>query len=285
MTNTTENTRPGTTRPETVLVTTATGKTGRRVAQRLADLGHTVRAGSRTGPVRFDWADETTWGPALAGADRAYVAFHPDLAAPAAAPALREFGRIAAAHGVRRLVVLSGRGEPEAVAAERALGASGAEVTAVRASFFAENFSEGFFVDGILAGELPFPAGEVAEPFILADDLADVLVATLTDRAATGVVHEVTGPQALTFAEAVAEIGRATGRAIRYVPVSGPAYAALLERYGLPAAEAHFLSALFTQLLDGHNSLPADGVKQVLGRDPRPFAAYAAEAAAAGAWS
>ncbi|MGG8405878.1 NmrA family transcriptional regulator, partial [Streptomyces sp. 12297] len=217
--------------------------------------------------------------------DRAYVAYVPDLAAPTAAPALREFGRLAVAQGVRRLVLLSGRGEPQAEAAEAALRESGAEVTVVRASFFAENFSEGLLVDGILAGELPFPAGEVAEPFILADDLADVVVAALTGDARAGVVHEVTGPRALTFGEAVAEIGRAAGRDIRYVPVSGAQYAELLVGFGLPAGESAFLAGLFTALLDGHNTPVTDGVKRALGRDPQPFTAYAHTAATTGAWS
>lgn len=269
---------------KTVLVTTATGKTGRRVAERLAARGVDVRAGSRKGEVRFDWEDESTWGPALRGADAAYVAYFPDVAAPGAPEAMRSFGRQAAENGVRRLVLLSGRGEPEAVVAEGALRESGLDMTVVRASFFAQNFSEGAMSEGVLAGEIPFPAGETAEPFIDADDLADVVVAALTEDGHTGLVHELTGPRLLTFAEVAAEIGRATGRDVRYVPVSGEAYTEMLQQYGLPAPDAEWLTGLFVMLLDGHNASLTNGVRQVLGRAPKDFADFARHTAESGAW-
>ncbi|MFC4607017.1 NAD(P)H-binding protein [Streptomyces maoxianensis] len=270
---------------ETVLVTAATGKTGRRVAQRLAARGVDVRAGSRKGEVLFDWEDESTWGPALRGADAAYVAYFPDLAAPGAPEAMRSFGRQAAGNGVRRLVLLSGRGEPEAVVAEGALRESGLDMTVVRASFFAQNFSEGAMSEGVLTGEIPFPAGETAEPFVDADDLADVMVAALTEDGHTGAVHELTGPRLLTFAEVAAEIGRATGREVRYVPVSVEAYTQMLQQYGLPAPDAQWLAGLFGTLLDGHNASLTDGVRQVLGRAPKDFADFARHTARSGVWN
>ncbi|MGR8007227.1 NmrA family transcriptional regulator [Streptomyces hypolithicus] len=269
----------------TVLVTSGTGKTGRRVVERLSALGLDVRSGSRKGGVRFDWEDESTWGPALRGADAAYVAYYPDLAAPGAAEAVGAFGRIAKEEGVRRLVLLSGRGEPDAVVAEEALrGASGDGLTVVRASFFAQNFSEGAMAEGVLAGEVAFPGGATAEPWVHADDLADVVVAALTEDGHAGLVHELTGPRLLTFEEVAAEIAKAAGREVRYVPVSGAQYAALLRQYGMPGPDAEWLAALFTMLLDGHNAHVTDGVERVLGRAPRDFTDFAREAAAAGAW-
>ncbi|MET9517503.1 NmrA family transcriptional regulator [Streptomyces sp. NPDC002994] len=271
---------------ETVLVTSGTGKTGRRVVERLDALGVTVRSGSRKGEVTFDWEDESTWGPALRGADAAYVAYYPDLAAPGAVTAVRTFGRTAHENGVRRLVLLSGRGEPEAVAAEEALRASGdAELTVVRGSFFAQNFSEGAMAEGVIAGEVAFPAGETPEPWVHADDLADVVVAVLTEDGHAGRVHELTGPRLLTFTEVAAEISKATGREVRYVPVSGPQYAGLLQQYGMPAPESDWLAGLFTTLLDGHNASVTDGVERVLGRAPKDFTDFAREAAAASAWN
>ncbi|WP_406276018.1 NmrA family NAD(P)-binding protein [Streptomyces sp. NBC_00191] len=269
---------------ETVLVTAATGKTGRRVAERLAARGVNVRAGSRKGSVLFDWEDESTWGPALHGADAAYVAYFPDLAAPGAPEAMRALGRVAAESGVGRLVLLSGRGEPDAVVAEEALRESGLDLTVVRASFFAQNFSEGAMYEGVLTGEIPFPAGETGEPFIDADDLADVVVAALTEDGHAGQVHELTGPRLLTFGEVAAEIGRASGREVRYVPVSGVEYAEMLQQFGFPGPESEWLSDLFTMLLDGHNASLTDGVRQVLGRQPKDFAAFARDAAGSGAW-
>ncbi|MFI1171349.1 NmrA family NAD(P)-binding protein [Streptomyces melanogenes] len=285
MTNTELNTDQNTsTTPNTVLVTSGTGKTGHRVVERLTALGVPVRSGSRSGEVRFDWADESTWGPALAGADTAYVAYFPDLAAPGAVEAMRTFGGLAVHHGVRRLVLLSGRGEPAAVLAEDALRESGADLTVVRAAFFAQNFSEGAMIEGVLAGEIPFPAGDTAEPWVDADDLADVVVKALTEDGHAGLVHELTGPQLLTLADVAAALSDATGRPVRYVPMSGAEYAGLLERYGLPEGEAQWLAELFTTLLDGHNSSTTDGVKRVLGREPKAFADFARDAAAAGDW-
>ncbi|MFF9425389.1 NmrA family transcriptional regulator [Streptomyces sp. NPDC090303] len=263
----------------TVLVTSATGKTGRRVAERLTARGVTVRAGSRSGATVFDWEAPATWAPALRGADAAYVAYYPDLAAPGAVEAMEAFGRLAAESGVRRLTLLSGRGEPEAVLAEDALraAASGVELTVVRASFFAQNFSEGLLAEGVAEGAVVFPAGDTAEPFIDADDLADVVVETLTADGHAGRVHEVTGPRPVGFAEVAAEIARASGRPVAYRPVSEAEYAGLLGGFGLPAGEAEWLAGLFATLLDGHNASATDGVKRVLGREPRSFAAFAAQ--------
>ncbi|MFE9236164.1 NmrA family transcriptional regulator [Streptomyces sp. NPDC007007] len=270
----------------TVLVTSGTGKTGRRVVERLAALGVPVRSGSRTGEVPFDWQDDTGWEAALRGTEAAYVAYYPDLAVPGAAEAMAVFGRTAAACGVRRVVLLSGRGEPQAALAEEALrGAAGAvEVTVVRSAFFAQNFSEGALLDGVIGGELVFPAGTTAEPFLDLDDLADVVVAALTGDGHAGAVYELTGPRSLTFEEAAGVLGRAAGRPVRYVPVTGPAYASLLEEFGVPGPEAGFLAELFATLLDGHNAAPTDEVKRVLGREPKDFSGFASEAARDGAW-
>ncbi|MFF6773248.1 NmrA family transcriptional regulator [Streptomyces sp. NPDC012637] len=268
----------------TVLVTSATGKTGRRVARGLEDRGARVRAGSRAGATRFDWEDPATWGPALDGADAAYVAYYPDLAAPGAEEAMRVFGGLAARHGVRRLTLLSGRGEPEAVRAEEALRAAfGDEPTVVRAAFFAQNFDEGLLAEGVAAGTIAFPAGDTAEPFIDVDDLAEVVVETLLGDGHAGLVHEVTGPRALTFAEVAAELSRASGREVSYVPVGEAEFAGMLAGFGLPQPEADWLAALFTMLLDGHNTPVTDGVKRVLGREPRDFSAYAVQAFGAAA--
>ncbi|OII63702.1 NmrA family transcriptional regulator [Streptomyces sp. CC53] len=261
--------------PRTVLVTAATGKTGRRVADLLDARGVEVRRGSRSGAPRFDWEDPATWGPALGGADAAYVAYYPDLAAPGAVEALREFGRVAAREGVRRLVLLSGRAEPEAVRTEQALRealAPGGELAVVRAAFFTQNFTEGLMAEGVAAGRIEFPAGGTPEPFVDAGDVAEVAVAALLEDAHAGRVHEVTGPRLLTFAQAAAELSAAAGREVAYVPVSPEQYAEGMRAYGLAAEEADWLAGLFSGLLDGRNASVADGVRRVLGREPRDFA-------------
>jgi uncharacterized protein YbjT (DUF2867 family) len=266
------------------LVVGGTGKTGRRVADRLAARGLPVRVAGRSTTPRFDWAEPATWGPVLDGVHAMYVNFAPDLASPAAAPAIRALARLAVERGVRHIVLLSGRGEPQVLPAEQAAQGSGALVTILRASWFAQNFSEGNFAPAVQAGELAFLAGATREPFIDADDIADVAVAALTDERHAGRVHELTGPRLLTFPEAIAEISRAAGRPIRYTQVSKEAYAAMLAPY-MPAEEAGFLVELFAYLMGGHNAQVTDGVERVLGRPARDFAAYARDVAAAGVWS
>jgi uncharacterized protein YbjT (DUF2867 family) len=267
------------------LVLGGTGKTGRRVVERLEALDVPVRMGSRSASPAFDWADEATWAPVLRGVEKVYLSYYPDLAAPGAPEAIAAFTAKAAAAGVRRVVLLSGRGEPEARECERIVEGSGLEWTVVRASWFAQNFSEDYLLDPVRAGVVVLPAGAVPEPFVDAGDIADVAVAALTREGHAGEVYEVTGPRALTFAEAVAEIGRAAGREIAFVPVSADDYAAALKEHGLPDDVIGFLTYLFTTVLDGRNAAPADGVRRALGREPRDFAAYARETADSGIWT
>ncbi|WP_330241583.1 NmrA family transcriptional regulator [Streptomyces sp. NBC_00525] len=273
--------------PGRVLVTSGTGRTGRRVVERLSARGVPVRVGSRRGEIPFDWSDASGWEAALSGVEAAYVAYVPDLGAPEAPAAMTSFGEAARRCGVRRLVLLSGRGEPVAAEAEEALRAAAGDavLTVVRSAFFTQNFSEGALLDGVLGGELVFPAGDTAEPFVDADDLADVVVAALCGEGVAGSVVELTGPRALTFAEVAAELAAATGREVRYVPVTGAEYEGMLVGFGVPGPEAAFLAGLFTSLLDGRNTAVTDGVERALGRGPKSFARYAAEAAREGFWT
>ncbi len=266
------------------LVLGGTGKTGRRVAARLAARGIPTRIGSRAGDPLFDWMDEATWAPVLRDSAAVYLSYYPDIAVPGAVEAIRTFTRLAAASGVLRIVLLSGRGEEEAQRAERVVQDSGIDWTIVRSSWFAQNFSESYLRDPILGGEVTLPVGDVGEPFIDADDLADVAVAALTGDSHAGQVYEVTGPRLLTFADAVAEIARATGREIRFVQVSPDEYAAALAAAGVPAEFVWLLDYLFTTVLDGRNACLTDGVRRALGREPRDFSDYARDAAASGVW-
>jgi uncharacterized protein YbjT (DUF2867 family) len=268
---------------QTTLILGGTGKTGRRVAERLTAGGVRVRSASRTGAHRFDWHDQSTWAPVLEGAEAMYVAYPPDIAAPTSGPHLRAMAEQAVASGVRKIVLVSGRGEPQCYPAERAVRESGAAFTIVRCAFFAQNFSEGLMLGPVLEGELAFPAGNIAEPFVDIDDTADVVVATLTDKTHEGRIYELSGPRLLTFAEAMACIGQALGRDIRYVPISSEAYATTLSQF-VPADQVAFVKELFEFILDGHNAYLSEGVQQALGRKPRDFTEFVRDAAAAGAW-
>ena len=266
------------------LVLGGTGKTGRRVVSRIEQRGLPVRSGSRSGKPPFDWEAPGSWAPTLDGVGAVYITYYPDLAVPGAPEAIQDFCAQAMKTGIRRLVLLSGRGEEEAQRAEQALIASGADWTIVRASWFAQNFSESFFLEPVLAGDIALPAGAIGEPFIDAEDIADVAAAALTDERHIGQLYEVTGPRLLTFAEAVAEIAKASSRTIRYRQISPEDYAAMLEQQGVPADVAPFLLYLFTTVLDGRNAYITDGVERALGRKPRDFETYARETAASGIW-
>ncbi|MGY1745332.1 SDR family oxidoreductase [Blastococcus sp. SYSU D00695] len=270
-----------------VLVLGGTGKTGRRVAARLTGRGVPVRLGSRSGRPPFDWSDRSTWPAAAEGAGAVYLCHAPDLAVPGADEDVAEVTRLAVAAGARRVVLLSGRGEPEAQEAERRVRAAaeeaGAEWAVVRASWFVQNLTEGAFRDAVADGVLALPAGDVAEPFVDVDDVADVAVALLTGEAPAGRVHEVTGPRSLTFAELAAEV-TAAGRAVRFEPVPAAAWAAQLRGAGVPAEEVDLLAYLFTTVFDGRNSVPGDGVAAALGRPATDVRVALARAVATGAW-
>jgi uncharacterized protein YbjT (DUF2867 family) len=268
-----------------VLLVGGYGKTGRRVADRLEARGVPVRAGSRSTMPAFDWNDETTWARALDGVGAAYVTYYPDLAAPGAAEAIAAFAQAALRAGVRRLVLLSGRGEEEALRAEQALKASGADWTIVRCAWFNQNFSESFLLDPILAGVVALPVGGVREPFVDADDIADVAAAALTDDRHVGKLYELTGPRLLSFGEALAEIAAATGRKIRLEQISASEFSNLLVAEGVPDGLVGLLLTLFAEVLDGRNESLANGVFEALGRPPRDFAGYAWDAAETGIWT
>ncbi|WP_074316590.1 NAD(P)H-binding protein [Micromonospora cremea] len=268
-----------------ILVLGGTGKTGRRVADRLTALGRPVRVGSRSGEPRFDWTDQSTWAGVLEGVGSVYLVYYPDLAAPDAPATIRAFVEQAVAGGVERIVLLSGRGEEAAQLCEQVVQRSGAEWTILRASWFSQNFSEDFLVDSVRGDEIVLPAGDVGEPFVDADDIAEIAVAALTEAGHVGEVYELTGPRLLTFAEATDEIAKAVGRPITYQSVSPQEYAEVMARYQVPAELVAVLTDLFGKVLDGRNAHLTDGVQRALGRRPRDFADYARDAAATGVWA
>ena len=266
------------------LITGATGKIGRRVASALEALGVETRSASRATSPSFDWNDTGTWDAVLEGVATAYIAYAPDLAIPGATDTIRTFVDRAIAAGVRRLVLLSGRGEEEAQSCERIVQSSGLEWTIVRASWFMQNFSEGEFLPMLLAGTITLPARDIPEPFIDVNDIADVVVAALTGSGHDGEVYEVTGPRALTFQELANELAEAVGREIAFVPVPGEAFAEAIEASGVPQDVAWLLNYLFDTVLDGRNVRVCDGVQRALGREPADFSEFARRVAARGVW-
>ena len=277
-------TNPETKPEKTVLVLGGTGKTGRRIAERLRARGIPIRIGSRSGEQPFDWEDHSTWAAALEGMRAVYLSYYPDLALPEAATAIEAFSKLAVGSGVKRLVLLSGRGEEGAQRSEQALQASGADWTILRASWFNQNFSEGFLLEPLLSGEVALPVGAIPEPFVDVNDVADVATAALTDDKHIGQLYELTGPRALTFAEACGEISSVKGQPIRYRNISVETFVSALETQRTPQVWIDLMTELFTEVLDGRNAYVTDGVRRALGREPTDFSVYARDAAATGVW-
>ncbi|MEO1598966.1 MAG: NmrA family NAD(P)-binding protein [Pseudomonadota bacterium] len=267
-----------------ILVIGATGKTGSRIATLLESKGHVVRRGSRGAAVPFDWDKPETWPAALVGVSSAYVSYFPDIAFPGAVESVEAFTAVARKAGLQRLVLLTGRGEHHAERAEEIIRRSGIPFTIVRAAWFAQNFSEGALLEPVMAGVLPMPGGDVLEPIVDVDDIAEVAVAALTEDGHTGALYEVTGPRLMTFAEMAGELSAAIGRPVKHLPLSFEEFhAELFQANGEMIAD--IITEIARETLDGRNARLADGVQRALGRPPREFRQFARIAAADGAWA
>ena len=269
---------------QNILVLGGKGKTGRRVASRLVEKGQTVRIGSRSEDPSFDWEDPSTWEDALQGMESVYITFQPDLAVPGAKEAIDGFTSQAVKSGVRKVVLLSGKGEQEAEECERIVMNSGLDWTVVRASWFNQNFSESFFLDPILAGHVALPKNEALVPYVDANDIADVVVASLLDEKHNGEIYELTGPRTLTFSDVVREISVATGREIQFTPISMEEYNAMMKEFNLPDDYLWLINYLFEEVLVDSNSIVTNDIEKVLGRKPIDFTTYANEVAKSRVW-
>ncbi len=267
---------------QNVLVIAANGKTGRRVVPLLEARGVNVRRGSRSSTPAFDWASRETWPDALQGMDAVYAVYQPDLAVPSAPDDLRTFVEIAKEQGVKKIVLLSGRGVKEAQVAEQIVADSGLEWTFVRAAWFSQNFSEGEFGYMTQTGEIALPMGDAVEPIIDVDDIAEVVAAALTDTSLNGEALDLSGPEALTHDQIAAELSKAARREIRYVPISTDAFREALSDMHVPSEYTDLLVYLFDITRSGVNAKPTGDVERVLGRPPRSFAEFAAKAAGNG---
>lgn len=267
-----------------ILVLGGTGKTGRRVAERLLAKGIPTRIASRAATPSFDWNDETTWQASLKNVSAVYLSYAPDLAVPGATESVRKFVAQAVSAGVERLVLLSGRGEEEAQACERIVQETDLEWTVVRSSWFMQNFSEGEFAGMVLDGAITLPAADIPEPFIDINDIADVAVAALTEDGHAHEIYEVTGPRLMTFTELAQEISDSTGRPVTFVQIPADAFTSAIEESGAPDDIAWLLNYLFDTVLDGRNAYLGDGVQRALGRAPADFSEFAQRIAARGVW-
>lgn len=271
---------------ENILVIGGTGKTGRKVAKRLIELGHNVRIGSRTGSPSFDWNNSETWIESMQGIDKVYITFQPDLAVPGALGAIEELTKKAKNCNIKKLVLLSGKGEREAELCEQVVIHSGIDYTIVRASWFNQNFSESFFLEPILEGFVALPQAEEKVPYVDTDDIADVAVATLLNDIHNGKIYQLTGARSFTFKEVIEEISDATGRNIAFTSIALSAYTKVMEQEGVPADFIWLVEYLFSEVLGNpNNSEITNDIEKVLGRKPKDFSEYVKETAETGVWT
>lgn len=271
---------------QNILVLGGTGKTGRRIVQRLESQGHNVRVGSRSASPAFDWDDTSTWETALAGMEKVYITFQPDLAVPGALEAIEGLVKEAKRQDVQKVVLLSGKGEREAELCEQVVINSGLDYTIVRASWFNQNFSESFFLEPIQAGFVALPQADAKVPYVDVNDIADVAVEALLNDEHNGNIYELTGSRFLTFKEVISEIAEATDRKIAFTPIGLPAYTQMLKEHGVPGDYVWLINYLFTEVLGNEaNQVITKDIEKVLGRKAIDFSDYIKETAATGIWN
>ena len=268
-----------------VLVLGASGKAGSLVADKVEAAGHSARRASRSSAVPFDWDDRSTWAPALTGIDAVFFLPTETLGLDDRAAFV---GAVETA-GVKRIVQLSvrGLGGPDDFdPSEQAVVNSTLAWTLLRPCWFAQDFSaKEYFLDGVRAGTLATPAGDGLEPFIHAEDIADVAVAALLTPDHEGKVYELSGPELLSFADALAIIGDVTGREITHVDATVDDSAATLEKNGHPTAAARAVAEFLQAISTGADAFLSAGVRDAIGKEPRSFRSYVEAAAARGDWN
>lgn len=267
-----------------ILVLGGKGKTGRKVAEQLIEMGHTIRIGSRSAFPAFDWENPSTWENTLDGMETVYITYQPDLAVPKALKSIKDFTQTALRKGVQKMVLLSGRGEKEAQLCEQAVIDTAPDWTIIRADWFNQNFSESFFLDAILAGHVALPQATTGIPFIDTDDIAAVAVKVLTEDGHQNKVYEITGPRLWTLPQVIAEIAQATRRDLTFQAITVEQYVNELRKAQVPADYLWLIEYLFTNVLDGRNASTTDVLEKALGRKPKDFATYVAETAKTGVW-
>jgi uncharacterized protein YbjT (DUF2867 family) len=261
---------------QNVLIVGATGKTGSKVYDLLSNVLPTsqIKAASRTSDVVFDWSQSATWLPALQGVSHVYLTYFPDLAAPTSAEHISSFCTLAKSLDVQHITLLSGRGEPAAQACEDILINSGLSWTIVRASWFNQNFSNGFFKTFIDVGHIHLPVDSVREPFIDVNDIAEIAAQSILDKKHKSKLYEVTGPELLTLRDVAEQFSKVLGRPIIFKTVSEKEFSATMSAEQVCKEVIELLNFLFTEVLDGRNEYLTNGVEEALGRKPTSFSEF-----------
>ena len=266
-----------------VLVTGATGKTGRHLVSLLDAAGLPFRAASRGAEPAFDWSRPQTWDAALDDVAAVY------LTAPVGATdAMADFARAAMGKGVRRFVLLSMAGLP---AGGPGLGQvhqwlkDHSDDWAVMApSAFMENFSEGPFAASIRDEDTIYSnTGQGRVAFISAADIARAAFAALTSPTALNADFTLTGDEAISYDRVAELISQACGRRITHTHISTPEMAQRFRDRGQPGMTAMFLAASYETIASGAQDWTADGLRILTGAPATTFQAFAQ--ANVGAWA
>jgi uncharacterized protein YbjT (DUF2867 family) len=269
-----------------ILVIGGTGKTGRRVVEHLQKKGIEPRIGSRNSLPSFDWDHKETWIEALSGIEKIYVTYYPDLAVPGAKESIQSLTYLAKELGVKKIVLLSGKGETEAEACEKIVMTSGIDFTIVRASWFNQNWSESFFLEPIQSGEVALPMSDVLIPFVDVNDIAEVVVTVLLDDSYNGEIVEVTGPELITFKDIIGMISKTSNRKLNFYNITLEEYIDGMKQMQLPNDVVWLIEYLFSHVLTNpKNQLVVNDIERVLGRKAKTFLEYAQETAKTGIWN
>ncbi len=269
---------------DSVLVTGGTGKTGRRVADLLRGRGIAARVGTRlpvsSDQVRFDWTDAGSFADAILDVRAVYMVAPTGAADPL--DAMRPFIDKAIGAGVARLVLLSSsmleEGGPLMGAVHAYLKAEAPGWTALRPSWFMQNFSEQQHLDTILAEGRIYSATEDGRvPFIDAGDIAAVAVEALLDDDFGNGDLILTGPETVSYDEVARMISVSSGRPVAHHRLGLEELTSRFEAIGIPGAFAQALAGMDGAIAHGAEDRVTDTVEVVTGRRPKAFAEFVRE--------
>ncbi|MBS1180335.1 MAG: NmrA family protein [Proteobacteria bacterium] len=272
-----------------ILVLGATGNVGRPLVRALVAKGEAVRAASRDGkPVEgadgvvFNILDPMTFPAAFDGVDRAFVMMPGGYTeAKALLPPVIE---AAASRGVKVVFQsVLGVDADESIPyrqVEIALEKSGTPYVILRPNWFTDNFIN-YWKPGIdAAGVIAVPAADGKSSFIDVRDIADSAAAALTTDRFDGKAFNLTGPQALGYAEAAALISEAIGKPVAYQAIDDDAFVDNLVGAGVPEVYARFLASIFYPVRQGWTAVVTADVPTLTGHPARTVAAWVKDNAA-----